>query len=160
MTTAADHYDQLLAEHYTWMSGGDIDATAAAQADLLRRLGLQVAGDSPSVAVDLGCGICDSLDQCDKLIALVEHHAEFFDRGGAPVWGVPGEMNTVVPGSTRRGRASRKSAWTVRMAWPSPWRLAWSRSSFRSAALVSDGGHRRVAESEQAQSLRSGESRT
>ncbi|MFD3425349.1 hypothetical protein [Nocardia fluminea] len=41
MTTAADHYDQLLAEHYTWMPGGDIDATAAAQADLLRRLGLQ-----------------------------------------------------------------------------------------------------------------------
>ncbi|MFI6225152.1 class I SAM-dependent methyltransferase [Nocardia salmonicida] len=56
MTTAADHYDQLLAEHYTWMSGGDLDATVATQADLLRRLGLQVVGDGPSVAVDLGCG--------------------------------------------------------------------------------------------------------
>ncbi|MER5391549.1 class I SAM-dependent methyltransferase [Saccharopolyspora sp. NPDC002686] len=55
MTTAADHYDRLLAEHYTWMLGGDIHAVASAQLELLRELG--VRGDSDdAIAVDLGCG--------------------------------------------------------------------------------------------------------
>ena len=56
MATAADHYDHLLAEHYTWMLGGDIDTAAATQADLLRGLGLEVRADDGAVAVDLGSG--------------------------------------------------------------------------------------------------------
>lgn len=53
------HYEELLAEHYTWMLGDDIEATATAQRDLLERIGIsgpaehQAAG---SVAVDVGCG--------------------------------------------------------------------------------------------------------
>jgi SAM-dependent methyltransferase len=56
MTTAAEHYEDLLAEHYTWMLGGDIAALAAAQAELLGGLGLTGGADGASVAVDLGCG--------------------------------------------------------------------------------------------------------
>jgi SAM-dependent methyltransferase len=41
MTTAAEHYERLLAEHYTWMLGDDIEAAAAAQAVLLREAGLE-----------------------------------------------------------------------------------------------------------------------
>ncbi|WP_225839567.1 class I SAM-dependent methyltransferase [Streptomyces sp. NK08204] len=58
MTTAAEHYERLLAEHYTWMLGGDIEAAASGQAALLADAGLPVGtgeggGD---IAVDLGCG--------------------------------------------------------------------------------------------------------
>ncbi|MBU3064120.1 class I SAM-dependent methyltransferase [Nocardia sp. NEAU-G5] len=56
MTTAAEHYDHLLAPHYTWMLGGDIDATVTAQFDLLHRLGLTVCAEDQAAAVDLGCG--------------------------------------------------------------------------------------------------------
>ncbi|MER7792717.1 class I SAM-dependent methyltransferase [Streptomyces sp. NPDC097640] len=56
MTTAAEHYDDLLAEHYTWMLGGDIETAAAAQAELLRELGLFAHPDEEAAAVDLGCG--------------------------------------------------------------------------------------------------------
>ncbi|MGI5375738.1 class I SAM-dependent methyltransferase [Streptomyces sp. CA-251387] len=55
---AVDHYDRFLAEHYTWMLGGDLDALVAAQRDLLVRWGV-VPGSGPgdgSLAVDLGCG--------------------------------------------------------------------------------------------------------
>ncbi|MFI1198060.1 class I SAM-dependent methyltransferase [Streptomyces sp. BHT-5-2] len=40
MTTADEHYAQLLAEHYTWMLGGDISAAASGQLELLRGLGV------------------------------------------------------------------------------------------------------------------------
>ncbi|NGO73749.1 class I SAM-dependent methyltransferase, partial [Streptomyces sp. SB3404] len=43
MTTATDHYDNLLAEHYTWMLGGDLQAAAAAQSELLEGLGVAPA---------------------------------------------------------------------------------------------------------------------
>ncbi|WP_369201481.1 class I SAM-dependent methyltransferase [Streptomyces sp. PU-14G] len=56
MATAADHYDSLLAEHYTWMLGEDIEEAAAAQADLFRELGLAVPAQERAAAVDLGCG--------------------------------------------------------------------------------------------------------
>ncbi|MFP3990589.1 class I SAM-dependent methyltransferase [Streptomyces sp. E11-3] len=54
-TAAADHYDRLLAAHYTWMLGGDIPALATAQARLLRDLGVR-PGAAGTLAVDLGCG--------------------------------------------------------------------------------------------------------
>ncbi|MEV0599019.1 class I SAM-dependent methyltransferase [Streptomyces sp. NPDC050315] len=55
MATAAEHYDRLLAEHYTWMLGGDIPASASGQAELLRDLGIGPQSDR-DVAIDLGCG--------------------------------------------------------------------------------------------------------
>lgn len=57
---AVDHYDRFLAEHYTWMLGGDLDALAAAQRASLSGWG--VTPDSAAcpaagaLAVDLGCG--------------------------------------------------------------------------------------------------------
>ncbi|MFE3961059.1 class I SAM-dependent methyltransferase [Nocardia sp. NPDC059091] len=56
MTAVDDHYDRLLAEHYTWMLGGDIDRVANTQADLFRRLGLAARPSDRASAVDLGCG--------------------------------------------------------------------------------------------------------
>lgn len=55
MTTPSEHYDRLLAAHYTWMLGSDIQANARDQAELLRGLGIrpEAHGD---VAVDLGSG--------------------------------------------------------------------------------------------------------
>ncbi|MGH9183336.1 MAG: class I SAM-dependent methyltransferase [Acidimicrobiales bacterium] len=55
MTLATDHYDRLLAEHYTWMLGGDLPALAAEQAELLTSLGIE-PGATDATAVDLGCG--------------------------------------------------------------------------------------------------------
>ncbi|MCX2968409.1 MULTISPECIES: class I SAM-dependent methyltransferase [Streptomyces] len=53
--THTDHYDRLLAEHYTWMLGGDVHEVADRQAALLADLGVAgTAGDG--TAFDLGCG--------------------------------------------------------------------------------------------------------
>lgn len=46
------HYDRLLAEHYTWMSGISFDQKVSEQEGLLRQLGLAGGG----TAIDLGCG--------------------------------------------------------------------------------------------------------
>lgn len=54
-TAATVHYDTLLAQHFSWMLGGDIPAAAARQADLLRDLGVSPAAGG-GTAVDLGCG--------------------------------------------------------------------------------------------------------
>ncbi|MFF4520083.1 class I SAM-dependent methyltransferase [Streptomyces bluensis] len=56
---AADHYDGFLAEHYTWMLGGDLRALAAAQRAHLSDWGVVPVVPVPSagsLAVDLGCG--------------------------------------------------------------------------------------------------------
>ncbi|MFF3911526.1 class I SAM-dependent methyltransferase [Streptomyces sp. NPDC001848] len=53
--TAVDHYDRLLAEHYTWMLGGDVHRVADRQAELLAELGLPGTRDG-GPAIDLGCG--------------------------------------------------------------------------------------------------------
>ncbi|MEW5847737.1 MAG: class I SAM-dependent methyltransferase [Myxococcota bacterium] len=50
---ASQHYAQLLAAHYTWMSG-DFDEKVAEQEALLRTLG--VPGSPGGTAVDLGAG--------------------------------------------------------------------------------------------------------
>ncbi|MER6381311.1 class I SAM-dependent methyltransferase [Streptomyces sp. NPDC001250] len=55
MTTAIGHYARLLAEHYTWMPGGDIAAVAEDQTRLLSELGVR-PGAAGTLAVDLGCG--------------------------------------------------------------------------------------------------------
>lgn len=56
MGTATEHYDGFLAEHYTWMLGGDIGTVVASQTDLFRRLGLGAGSDADATAFDLGCG--------------------------------------------------------------------------------------------------------
>ncbi|MFF5533446.1 class I SAM-dependent methyltransferase [Streptomyces cinerochromogenes] len=53
--SAVDHYDRMLAEHYTWMLGGDLRKVADRQAELLADLGLTPTGTG-GTAVDLGCG--------------------------------------------------------------------------------------------------------
>ncbi|WP_437284907.1 class I SAM-dependent methyltransferase [Sorangium sp. So ce406] len=55
MPTVADHYDTLLAEHYSRMFG-DHDAKVAEQRALLERLGLRAGPERPCEAIDLGCG--------------------------------------------------------------------------------------------------------
>lgn len=52
MTTAKEHYDALLAKHYTWMFGTSFDEKVEEQTALLARVGI----GSPGIAVDLGCG--------------------------------------------------------------------------------------------------------
>lgn len=54
MATVRDHYDAVLAEHYSRMFG-DFEAKVAEQRALLERLGV-TASPSGGVAVDLGCG--------------------------------------------------------------------------------------------------------
>jgi SAM-dependent methyltransferase len=54
MTTVREHYDGLLAEHYSRMFG-DFEAKTAEQRALLERLGVNAASPG-AVAVDLGCG--------------------------------------------------------------------------------------------------------
>ncbi|MEV7026788.1 methyltransferase domain-containing protein [Kitasatospora sp. NPDC093558] len=55
MTTAPEHYERLLAAHYSWMLGGDVPALAEAQAELLAGLGVRADG-AGRLAVDLGAG--------------------------------------------------------------------------------------------------------
>lgn len=58
MTTAAEHYERLLAEHYTWMLG-DFEGGVAAQRALLERWGLgrpRAEAARPGTALDLGAG--------------------------------------------------------------------------------------------------------
>ncbi len=57
MSSAQEHYDDLLAEHYTWMLGDDIEQTARAQRALLEQLGIRPGAHAGgSTAVDVGCG--------------------------------------------------------------------------------------------------------
>ncbi len=52
MASAAAHYEKLLARHYTWMLGGDLEGTAARDREMLEGLGVRKG----ALAVDLGCG--------------------------------------------------------------------------------------------------------
>ncbi|TCC50516.1 class I SAM-dependent methyltransferase [Kribbella pittospori] len=52
MSEVVAHYEQLLAQYYTWMLGADFDALVAEQRDLLKSCGISKSG----VALDLGCG--------------------------------------------------------------------------------------------------------
>jgi SAM-dependent methyltransferase len=53
MNSVKDHYDNLLAAHYSWMFG-DFDSKVSEQKTLFKDLGLK--GDGGAIAVDLGCG--------------------------------------------------------------------------------------------------------
>jgi 2-polyprenyl-3-methyl-5-hydroxy-6-metoxy-1,4-benzoquinol methylase len=52
MSKATDHYENLLAEHYSWMFGVSPQVKAAEQRELLTRLNIT----SGELAVDLGAG--------------------------------------------------------------------------------------------------------
>lgn len=52
MSEVMTHYEGLLAQHYTWMLGGDFDQLVAAQRQLLESCGVGSSG----TALDLGCG--------------------------------------------------------------------------------------------------------
>lgn len=57
MTDQATHYRGLLARHYTWMLGGDVEEVAAQDRLALEELGIRAPGPyGNSIAVDLGCG--------------------------------------------------------------------------------------------------------
>jgi SAM-dependent methyltransferase len=51
-----DHYQRLLAQHYTWMLGGDIEQTARDQRNLLASLLNRAPKTEAGTAIDLGCG--------------------------------------------------------------------------------------------------------
>ncbi|GHO67502.1 SAM-dependent methyltransferase [Ktedonobacter sp. SOSP1-52] len=53
MTDVAHHYDQLLAEHYTWMFG-PFEEKVSEQQELFKRW--DILGDGTKTALDLGCG--------------------------------------------------------------------------------------------------------
>jgi SAM-dependent methyltransferase len=107
VASAADHYDTLLAEHYTWMSG-DFSAKVTEQRSLLASLGLSPSGSKR--ALDLGCGSgfqsvalaelgyrVMALDTSAKLIA------ELTERKGslpitATVADIRSALTTVTPG--------------------------------------------------------------
>ncbi len=79
------HYENLLARHYTWMLGGDLEAAAASQRRVLEDLGVRPG----AVAVDLGCGpgpqtlaLADmgfesviGVDTSQELLGELAHHA-------------------------------------------------------------------------------------
>lgn len=52
MATAQEHYERLLAQHYTWMFGVPFASKVKEQASLLRQAGVE----APGLALDLGCG--------------------------------------------------------------------------------------------------------
>ncbi|MGW5360626.1 class I SAM-dependent methyltransferase [Actinopolymorpha pittospori] len=56
MSEVAAHYEDLLAQHYTWMLGSDFDELVAEQRHLLASCGVDGSGTQKSVALDLGCG--------------------------------------------------------------------------------------------------------
>jgi SAM-dependent methyltransferase len=53
MASVAEHYENLLARHYTWMAGG-FDAKVVENEEVFRRLGIAPGGTAR--ALDLGCG--------------------------------------------------------------------------------------------------------
>lgn len=52
MTSPIEHYERLLARHYTWMFNATFEEKVSEQAALLRACGVT----NPGLAVDLGCG--------------------------------------------------------------------------------------------------------
>lgn len=52
MNTAQDHYEQLLAQHYTWMFGAPFEHIVQSQSAVLQDAGV----GPPGTAIDLGCG--------------------------------------------------------------------------------------------------------
>ncbi|MFJ2960719.1 class I SAM-dependent methyltransferase [Streptomyces collinus] len=110
--TSVDHYDRLLAEHYTWILGGDVHEIADRQAALLAELGVTGTEDG-GTAIDLGCG---SGAQTLALVRLgfrpviaVDTSRRLLDellsyvRGAEAVRPVHGDIRTVLPEAAEPG---------------------------------------------------------
>jgi len=114
MTLAADHYDRLLAEHYTWMLGGDLDRLAAEQEELLRGIGVTPAA-AGATAVDLGCGPGNQSLALARLgfspVLAVDTSAALLAEltaaagGDAAIRPVQADLRTALPRLTRPGEA-------------------------------------------------------
>jgi SAM-dependent methyltransferase len=76
LTTAQDHYERMLAEHYTWMFGMPYERKVEEQTALLTKAGV----GSPGLAVDLGCG---SGFQTMALLGLGATHVHAIDTSAA-----------------------------------------------------------------------------
>jgi SAM-dependent methyltransferase len=102
---AANHYENLLAEHYTWMFGASFDQKVSEQRALLELLGVSApSADSTGVALDLGCGsgfqsvaLADigfreviAVDTSAKLLAELDAH-----RDGRPIRTLLADLSAV-----------------------------------------------------------------
>jgi len=101
MSSAREHYDRVLAEHYSRLLG-DFEAKVAEQQTLLEGLGIK-AGRPGAIAVDLGCGSgvqsialarlgfrVLGIDFSDRLLAELRERAR-----GLPVEGLSGDIRDV-----------------------------------------------------------------
>src|SRR5215470_10668700 len=101
MTSVRDHYETLLAEHYSRMFG-DFESKVAEQRALLERLGV-TALSSSGLAVDLGCGSgfqSVALARLGFRVLAVDFSprllAELTDRAhGLPVEAIAGDIRDV-----------------------------------------------------------------
>ncbi|MFE9629730.1 class I SAM-dependent methyltransferase [Streptomyces sp. NPDC006463] len=107
MATVTDHYEDLLADQYTWMLGGDIASLAKEQAALLQGFGLSPDGPAGDTAVDLGCGpgaqslalaglgfrSVIAVDTSKKLLDELEGHA----GRPSPIRPVHADIRTALP---------------------------------------------------------------
>jgi len=98
MSAVTQHYDTLLAQHYTWMVGVPFDTQVAEQQQLLEGLGLT---GREGVALDLGCGPgyqsvalarlgfspVVAVDSCQALLDELARHT-----AGAPIRTVCADM--------------------------------------------------------------------
>lgn len=75
MKTPREHYEQLLARHYTWMFGISFEDKVAEQAALIVEAGIR----EPGIAVDLGCG---SGFQAVALAEIGADHVHAIDTNG------------------------------------------------------------------------------
>lgn len=100
MASVNEHYDTLLAEHYTWMFGS-FEARVAEQRALLERLGVARVG--AGTAIDLGCGPgfqsvalaqlgfgVTAIDTSDKLLAELDAR-----KGDLPIGAVKGDIRAL-----------------------------------------------------------------
>ncbi|WP_030714934.1 class I SAM-dependent methyltransferase [Streptomyces sp. NRRL F-2580] len=118
MTTAPEHYDRMLAAHYTWMLGSDIHAVAREQAELIRGLGVRPVADGDA-AIDLGSGpgpqtlalahlgfsTVTAVDLSQALLDEVVGHAETAGVAGA-VRTVRADLLDALPHVTESGTAA------------------------------------------------------
>src|SRR5690349_9348902 len=103
-SSPAQHYEALLAEHYTWMSGG-LEANVARNAAFFAQHGIARRGGG--VAVDLGAGPgyqtvplaragfrVYAVDLSERLLAETRKAAEQFKEYGLEVITVHGDLVT------------------------------------------------------------------
>ncbi|MFF7247047.1 class I SAM-dependent methyltransferase [Embleya sp. NPDC008237] len=114
-SAAADHYERLLAENYTWMLGGELAPIVAEQTELLAELGIAPT-ETSAVSVDLGCGPGNQslalaglgftrvfgVDTSRILLAELAEHA----AGLPAIEPVHEDIRTVLPGLTAPGEVA------------------------------------------------------